>query len=247
MVTTSPINPDVSATVEELVSRCGNYVQHKLNMAIADRGVARMALAGGSTPKALYAWLASTPQVNKVDWSCVQFYFGDERSVPRTHPDSNYGMAKHYLFDHLPIDSAQVYPMISEPMRDISEEAGRYETLLNGWQNPPNPKVPPEFDLMLNGMGPDGHFASLFPNTPALSETRRWVVVNPVAKLSTQRITITYPVFEQARAVCFLVAGAEKHEAFSAIQQPDSDLPVARLIHKRKTDWFIDKSCKEGK
>ena len=245
-MTNSPIIPSVSAAINELVTNCGHYVQKTLNLAIAERGFARMALAGGSTPKALYAWLASPTQATQVEWSRVQFYFGDERSVPRSHPDSNYGMAKTYLFDPLHINPVQVFPMISEPMLDITEEAMRYEAVLDSWSDQSSSRTPPTFDLVLNGMGADGHFASLFPDTPALSENEHWVVANPVAKLATQRITLTYPVFEQARAVCFLVAGADKQDALIAIQQPDSELPVARLIRKRQTEWFVDQACIKG-
>jgi 6-phosphogluconolactonase len=245
-VNNSPIIPSISATIDELVAQCGRYIQQKLNLAIGQRGVSRMALAGGSTPKALYAWLASPAQALQVDWSRVQFYFGDERSVPRSDPDSNYGMAKTYLFDLLGINQDQIFPMISEPMLDIVEEAARYEIILDSLSGQPSGKAPPVFDLALNGMGADGHFASLFPNTPALMENEHWVVANPVEKLATQRITLTYPVFEQARAVCFLVAGADKQDAFFAVQQPDSELPVARLIRKRQTDWFVDQACIEG-
>lgn len=242
----SPIIPSVSATLPDLVAHCGRYVQRHLNQAIAERGVARIALAGGSTPKALYAWLASPAQANQVDWSRVEFYFGDERSVPRSHPDSNYGMAKTYLFDPLHIKPEHIFPMISDPIQDVNLEAARYQAVLARWANRSDGETAPRFDLALNGMGADGHFASLFPDTPALSEREHWVVANPVAKLATLRITLTYSVFEQARAVCFLVAGADKRDAFFAVQQPDSDLPVARLIHKRATDWFIDQACTEG-
>lgn len=242
----SPIISSVSATIDELVALCGQYVQRHLNRAIAERGVARIALAGGSTPKALYAWLASPTQAAHVDWSRVRFYFGDERSVPRSHPDSNYGMAKTYLFDPLHISPEQIFPMISEPMLDITEEATRYEAELDHWTNRSAGETTPIFDIILNGMGADGHFASLFPDTPALSENQRWVVANPVAKLATQRITLTYPIFEYARAVCFLVAGADKQEALIAVQQQDSDLPVARLIRKRPTDWFVDQTSIKG-
>lgn len=242
----SPIIPSVSATIDELIAQCGRYVQQKLNLAIAEQGVARMALAGGSTPKALYAWLASPAQASQVNWSRVHFYFGDERSVPRSHPDSNYGMAKAYLFDPLRINPAHIFPMVSEPMIDIGAEASRYEAVLKAWDDQPANGTPPAFDLVINGMGTDGHFASLFPDTPALAEHERWVVANPVAKLATQRITLTYPVFEHAHAVCFLVAGANKRNAFMAIQQPNSELPVARLIRTRQTDWFIDQACMEG-
>ncbi|MHB8921033.1 MAG: 6-phosphogluconolactonase [Halothiobacillus sp.] len=227
------------AQPEQVIAACAHFVVKQLDAAIAARGVARIALAGGNTPKALYDALASPLHRNEVDWQRVECYFGDERAVPQTHPDSNFGMAQRHLFTPLGMAPAQVFPMVSDPMLPLAEEAKRNQNLLTSWAGTGVPR----FDFMLNGMGDDGHFASLFPDTPALTVRDHWVVVNPVAKLNTERLTLTYPVFEEARTVCFLVVGARKQAAFSAMMQPGSTLPVARLIQNRTTDWFVDEAC----
>ncbi|WP_407275203.1 6-phosphogluconolactonase [Halothiobacillus sp. DCM-1] len=229
------------ATPTELMSACADAVSSVLSAAIELQGIARIALSGGSTPAALYAELARRPQA--LPWSRVRFYFGDERSVPQDHPDSNFRLAKTHLFTPLSIDPAQVFPMVSAPPLSPTAEAARYAALLAEFAAP---NGVPVFDLILNGMGDDGHFASLFPGTPALDERSKTVVVNPVERLQTERLTLTFPVFEAARRVLFLVSGASKHAAFTASGQPDSDLPVARLSRARVTDWFIDRACAEG-
>lgn len=227
-------------TPNELIPACADAVCHALRDAIETRGIARIALAGGSTPAALYDELARRPLA--LDWRRVAFYFGDERSVPQDHPDSNFRLAQQHLLSPLDIDPAQIFPMISHPPRPVIEEADRYAALLQSWGE----RGVPVFDLALNGMGDDGHFASLFPNTPALDERQRWVVVNPVERLKTERITLTYPVFEAARRVFFLVTGAAKYPAFTAIKRTDCTLPSARLVRARPTEWFIDRACAEG-
>ncbi len=227
-------------TLAELMPACADAVCVALTTAIEARGVARIALSGGSTPAALYDELANRPQA--LDWARVEFYFGDERSVPQDHPDSNFRLAQQRLFTPLGIAAAQTFPLISAPPRALHEEADRYAALLGSWAN----AEAPVFDLVLNGMGDDGHFASLFPHTPALDERQRWVVANPVERLKTERITLTYPVFEAARRVFFLVAGAAKHPAFTAIKRHDCTLPAARLVRARPTEWFIDRACAEG-
>lgn len=233
------MNIHISEHPTNLIAACADYVLTTLSQSIADRGIARIALAGGSTPIALYDFLATSAEATQLDWNCVTCYFGDERAVPQTHPDSNYLMADQHLFQPLNIPASHCFPMISKPMGDLSREADRYNTLLDRWAGPKGPV----FDLILNGMGEDGHFASLFPQTPALDERQRWVAVNPVPQLSTERLTLTFPVFEQARAVCFLAAGDRKRAAFHAIQQPDSTLPSARLVQRRETAWFVDQAC----
>ncbi|ANJ66997.1 6-phosphogluconolactonase [Halothiobacillus diazotrophicus] len=233
------MNIQISERPEQLVAACAEHLISVLAESIEARGRARIALAGGSTPKSLYDHLASPALANRIDWGRVDCYFGDERAVPQGHPDSNFGMAQRHLFVPLGLPRDNQFPMISAPMGDLDAEADRYQALLAEWAEPEGPV----FDLMLNGMGTDGHFASLFPGTPALTERDRWVVVNPVPQLSTQRLTLTFPVFERARHVCFLTAGADKRPAFQAIRQPDSDLPCAQLVRRRPTDWFVDRAC----
>ncbi|MBN2855178.1 MAG: 6-phosphogluconolactonase [Halothiobacillaceae bacterium] len=229
-------------TPSQTLAGCAAFMATKLAQAIAQRGIARIALAGGNTPKALYDLLAAPPQANLIDWSQVEFYFGDERAVPQTHPDSNFALAQTHLFTPLGIAPTHRFPMISAPMQPLALEATRYQQLLKNWA----PSAVPVFDFILNGMGDDGHFASLFPATPALAERARWVVANPVPQHHTERLTLTYPVFEAARTVCFLVTGAAKHPAFSALSQTEHASPTARLVQNRRTDWFVDEACQNG-
>lgn len=233
------MNIHISEHPEQLVVACADHLLSVLAESIAKHGVARIALAGGSTPKSLYDYLASPAQAQRIDWGRVHCYFGDERSVPQDHPDSNFALANRHLFEPLGLPKSHRFPMISAPMGDLNDEADRYQALLRDWAGPNGPV----FDLILNGMGPDGHFASLFPDTPALSERTRWVAVNPVPQLSTERLTLTFPVFEQARSVCFLAAGSGKRAMFHAIQNPDCDRPSALLARRRTTDWFVDRAC----
>lgn len=233
------MNIHISERPEHLIAACADHLLSVLADSIEARGVARIALAGGSTPKSLYDYLASPAQAERVDWRQVDCYFGDERAVPQDHPDSNFAMADRHLFAPLGLAKNHLFPMISDPMRDLDAEADRYQALLADWAGPNGPV----FDFILNGMGTDGHFASLFPDTPALNERNRWVAVNPVPQLATTRLTLTFPVFERARYVSFLAAGADKQTVFHTIQRPDCDLPSALLTQRRATEWFVDRAC----
>lgn len=235
------MNIDIAATPEDVVQRCARHVISQLQEALDARGVARIALAGGTTPRRLYAELAQN-HANDIDWSSVEFYFGDERNVPLDHPDSNFRMANESLFTPLGIAPRRLFPIISPQQRDPEYDAENYERQLRTWSSGPVPTL----DIALLGMGEDGHFASLFPDTLALNEQERLVVVNPVPKLHAHRLTMTFPMFEAARSVCFLVTGANKHEAFSALKEEGPDTPAHRLIQCRATDWFVDRACAEG-
>lgn len=160
-----------------------------------------IALAGGSTPKRLYEELARPPQ--PVDWSRFEFFFGDERSVPPEHPDSNFGMARAAL---LAKTGAAAHRMAAE-----KGEAEAYARLLDERIAEKRGGLP-VFDLVLLGVGNDGHTASLFPGTAALDETRRAVVMNDVPQLETHRMTLTYPALNAARRVWFLITGEGKRE-----------------------------------
>lgn len=177
--------------------------------AVRARGRFAVALAGGSTPKAAYELLA-TEHAGGVDWRRVHFFFGDERPVPPDHPDSNYRMAREALLSRVPAGS--VHRMRGE--LPPGEAARRYEEELRGFFA--GERVP-RFDLILLGLGEDGHTASLFPHTEALDETTRLAAANPVPELGTTRITLTLPVINAARAVIFLVSGGGKAEALRAV------------------------------
>jgi len=202
-----------------------------------------VALAGGSTPTALYGLLVSNePLRAMVPWSKMQFFFGDERHVPPDHADSNFRMASEALLAKAPIDSKQVHRIKGE-IANAAEAAEEYERDLRASFRLEAGQLP-RFDLVLLGMGPEGHTASLFPGTKALKEERRLVVSNWVGKLYTDRITLTPPVLNNAARVVFMAHGTEKAPALKAVlegpYEPDQ-LP-AQIIQPRqgKVLWLAD-------
>ncbi len=174
--------------------------------AIADKGRFSVSLSGGSTPRALYELLAESHYAAQVDWSRVDFFWGDERCVPPDHPDSDYGMAKTALLDRLPAyASPQIYRLEGELQPEVA--ANRYEkTLRNYFGDDPDQS----FDLLLLGLGEDVHTASLFPGAQPIHETSRWAIAHYVPKLSAWRLTLTPPILNLARTTVFLVTGAAK-------------------------------------
>jgi 6-phosphogluconolactonase len=178
--------------------------------AINQHGTFTVALSGGSTPRDFYALLANpdAPYRGPLDWERIHFFWGDERHVPPDHPESNFRMANSAMLSAVPLPSANVHRIAAEmPSADAAAQA--YEDELRRFFHPAQDQ-PPRFDLALMGLGPDGHTASLFPQTAALHERHRWVVGNWVDKLHTDRITLTSPVLSSAAHVVFLVAGADK-------------------------------------
>jgi 6-phosphogluconolactonase len=213
--------------------------------AVRQKGSSYVALAGGSTPKALYGLLASDPLKSKVPWSKIQFFFGDERHVPPDDAESNFRMAKEAMLDKAPIDPKQVHRIRGEKA-NAAEAAQEYEQELRT-SFALKPDQLPRFDLVLLGMGPEGHTASLFPGTKALKEERRLIVSNWVGKLYTDRITLTPPVLNNAARVIFMAHGAEKAPALKAVlegpYEPDQ-LP-AQIIHPNngRVLWLVDPSA----
>jgi 6-phosphogluconolactonase len=200
-----------------------------------------VALAGGSTPKRLYELVATAPHRDRIRWEAVEFFFGDERAVPPEHPDSNYGMAKRALLDHV---TARAHRMAAER----GDYAG-YASLL-GERIARRRNGMPVLDLVLLGLGDDGHTASLFPGTTALAERSAWVVMNEVPQLKTRRMTLTYPVLNAAERVWFLIAGAGKRtmvaECLAAATRNDEP-PPRPALGVRPTDgeliWFLDRAA----
>jgi 6-phosphogluconolactonase len=176
-----------------------------------------VALSGGSTPRALHALLAAEPYARELPWSSVRFFWGDERCVPARSPRSNYRMARETLLQPLQIPPAHVFRMRGE--REPRDAAAEYTDTLASQLGPDG-----RLDLVLLGMGPDGHTASLFPGSRALRIVRRRVAANWVAKLGEWRLTMTYPTFNSARRVLFLVTGTDKR-------------PAARRILTRQPGW----------
>jgi len=212
--------------------------------AIAARGQFAVALSGGSTPRAAYALLASDEFAAQVDWSRVHVFWGDERCVPPDHPDSNYRLAREALLGHVPLPAGNVHRIRGEI--NPEQAAANYERTLSSFfaRHPEGPA--PRFDLILLGMGEDGHTASLFPGTAALHEQTRWVVAHYVDKLRAWRVTLTPVVINAAAQVTFVVSGAGKadrlRQVLTGSYQPDT-LPLQIV---RPTDgrllWMTDEA-----
>jgi len=190
--------------------------------AIVARGRFTVALSGGETPRGMHAELARPPFLDQVDWPRVHVFWSDERCVPPDRPGSSFRMARETLLDRVPLPAANIHRMRGEiePQRAAAQYeqelreffAGSSERTASG-----DAGEPPRFDLILLGMGEDGHTASLFPGTPALRELRRWVMAHYVEKLDAWRITLTLPVINAAADVMFLVSGAKKAETLRRV------------------------------
>ncbi len=207
--------------------------------AVAAHGAFTLALAGGSTPRRLYALLAdaSAPFRGRIPWDRTHVFFGDERPVPPDHPDSNYRMAREALLDHVAV--ASVHRIRGED----PAAADAYEAELRRFFGVPPGGEPPRLDVVLLGLGPDGHTASLFPGTAAVDETVRWVVSPFVARLGTRRTTLTLPILNRARAVVFVVSGAGKATALARVLAPTpgaEPLPAARVRPDGEAVWIFD-------
>ncbi len=196
---------DSEAVAREAAARWVKIAQES----VAERGAFRIALAGGNTPRMLYQLMASEPWRDQVPWNKTFVFWGDERRVPPSDPQSDYRMARETLLDHVPIPPDHVFRMDGE---ELSSSAARsYENVLmrhfglraGEW---------PRFDLMLLGLGVDGHIASIFPGTRAASDRSSMVLAYFVSKLNAERITLTLPVINNARHILFMVCGEEKAE-----------------------------------
>jgi 6-phosphogluconolactonase len=231
-------------TPQELFEAAAEEVARTANRAAAERGRFTLALAGGSTPKSLYTLLATNARTS-LPWERTFFFWSDERHVPPTDPDSNYRMAQEALLSKVPVPASNVLRVPAE-MPDAAAAAEAYEQTLRRFFALQSEQVP-RFDLILLGMGPDGHTASLFPETAALREKSRLVVANWVEKLKTSRITFTLPLLNAANSVAFLVSGTDKAPALKAVLESDNpgEQYPARLV--RPTDgkllWFVDRAA----
>ena len=227
----------ILADAQSLIEAATQQFILSARTAIAKREVFYVALAGGSTPKGLYQKLASSPYLEQIDWARVHLFFGDERCVLPTHDDSNFKMAREAMIDHLPIPQQNVHRMPTEEA-SAAEVAIRYEdTMKEVLQDQP-------FDLVLLGLGPDGHIASLFPDTPALDVTETMATSVYVEKFESWRVTMTYPTINAARQVIVFIAGEAKAAIIKDITTDAvQDLPVQRLAPQGEYYWFMDKAA----
>ncbi|MFP5507432.1 MAG: 6-phosphogluconolactonase [Gammaproteobacteria bacterium] len=210
----------------------------------AQRDCFHVALSGGSTPRRLYRLLAEAGYRTRIDWSRVCLYFGDERAVPPTHADSNFRMARESLLAHIDIPADNVLPMQADPER-IHGDAAAYAELLRA-RLPGDANGTPVFDLILLGMGADGHTCSLFPDTPILQERRQPVAAVHVAHLNSWRLSLTYPVLDAARQLLFMVAGGDKAAMLRRIcREPtgQTPVPVQGIRPRGAVEWHLDRTA----
>jgi 6-phosphogluconolactonase len=206
--------------------------------AVRTRGRFSVALSGGSTPRGLYSLLAGGA-ASSIPWDKFFFFWSDERHVPPGHPDSNYRMAYEAMLSKVPVPPEHVFRIRGEE-NDADAAARAYEETLRTVFAVPSGAIP-RFDLILLGIGTEGHTASLFPGSPALEETKRLVVANRVEKLDTERITFTYPLINHAACVMFLVSGTDKAEILERILEYPGDLPAQRVRPVNgKLFWLAD-------
>jgi len=234
---------EVLANASDLFHAAAEEFVGAARTAIGARGRFTVALSGGSTPKALYSLLAA----NFADfaWNRIFLFFGDERHVPPTDPESNYRMVKESLLSKITIPAENVF-RVSAENSDAAAAASDYETQLRHFfelRPADRPGEFPRFDLILLGMGPDGHTASLFPDSTALDEQSRLVVANWVAKFNTHRITFTFPVLNHAHEVMFMASGADKANMLHQVLEGKNTPPLpCQLV--QPTDgtllWMID-------
>jgi len=214
-----------------------------LRDAVRQRGRFAIALSGGRTPAKLYAlWAHAEEHGVSTPWNRVHLFWGDERYVPHDDLLSNYRMAREALIAHVPIPAANVHPMPTD--RSGPEKAAEaYESELRAFFG----SEPPAFDVQLLGLGVEGHIASLFPNSPALEEKRRWVAAVEAPAQPPRRLTLTPAVLSQGRNTLFLVAGADKREIIQALAaepaSKPSQYPAGRIRPAGRVLWFLDRAA----
>jgi len=230
--------------IKELASAAAERVVAASKAAIKRRGRFALALSGGTTPAEMYRLLTTDDFVGRLDWAHVHVFWGDERCVPPEDPESNYRMARMAFLDQVPLPKANIHRIAGE--LNPRQAAGLYEQALRDFFNP----KPAVFDLILLGMGDDGHTASLFPGSAALHENSRWVMENYAERLHAWRITLAPPIINAAREVVFLVTGEGKANVLRRVlkeaRQPQV-LP-AQLIQPAsgRLFWLIDAEAATG-
>ena len=239
---------EVLATTEDLAKRAVGLINEAAREAIAERGRFTIALTGGSSPRKTYELLASAPE--QMDWAKVFVFLGDDRFVPYSSKDSNYEMCRELLLKHVPIPPEQVFPIHTDTATK-EEAAALYAETLSQVFKTPLPGPPPALDMVLLGMGDDGHCASLFPGMPTLAVTDKWVVSSPPGTLPppVDRVTFTFPVLNAARFVLFLVDGAKKAPAVRDILEGGAAVNVHPSAGVQpghgKLLWLLDRTAAE--
>ncbi|MEE8190294.1 MAG: 6-phosphogluconolactonase [Candidatus Scalindua sediminis] len=223
---------------EKLVAATAERVINLIGQAIQENGLCNIALAGGNTPREVYSMLAANSYRDRVDWNGLHLFWGDERMVPPEHQDSNFRMVQQTLLEHIKIPDGNAHRIRGEITPE--KAAAEYAELLHDHFREDSP----HFDLILLGIGEDGHTASLFPDTDAIEECERHTVAVFVPRLNTWRVTLTLPVLNAAREVIFLVSGSSKSniiQRIMSVKQPTKDLPATMVNPENGTlRWILD-------
>ncbi len=235
---------------KSLVEAAAEQVVRIANLAVAERGSFYIALSGGSTPRALYERLAHPDLASKVDWTKVHIFWGDERCVSHDDPESNYRLAKETLLDRIPLPPGNIHPIQGELEPELAAREYEQEIIQIFGQSSTMSPLVPAFDLILLGMGEDGHTASLFPGSPALLEEKRWVAAvehNTPPPPLVSRVTLTPVLINSANNVIFLISGKSKAKRLRAVLEGEFNperLP-AQIINPKNGNlfWMLDKAA----
>lgn len=228
----------IFANADKLAQAAAERFVETARQAIAQRGSFSAALAGGTTPQALYRLLAAPGFAPRVEWRRVHLFWGDERCVPPDDAQSNYRMAREAMLDHVPVPPENIHRIHGEAPPTAA--AAVYEADLRAFWG----SLPPQFDLILLGLGDDGHTASLFPGSQAVFESERWTAAVYVEKLAAWRVTLTPVVLNLGLSVIFLVAGAVKAAALQRVLESAADAETlpAKIIRPEDGNliWMVD-------
>lgn len=235
----------ISHDAEQMSQEAANQLTQLAQQQVRTSGRFSAALAGGSTPKRLYELLASEPYRSRIPWQSVYLFWGDERCVPPDHPESNFRMAHEALLSSVPIPQTNIHRILVD-WADPEHAASLYEQTLREFFRL-SAGAWPEFDLMLLGLGEEGHIASLFPHSPALRESHRFAVATTGGRPNLPRVTLTLPVFNRARNLLWLVAGPGKASIVRAVlergDRPE-EVPAGRVTSASgATFWFLDRAA----
>ncbi len=240
----SRVESIVGRDVADLAGKAASEFVNLAKISVEACGRFVVALSGGETPKSLYASLASGEFRSKISWPRLHFFWGDERPVSPDDPASNYRMAFEALLSKAPVPEKNIHRVPAEHAPDVA--AGRYEKEIRDFFGLPD-LAWPRFDLVLLGIGDDGHTASLFPDSDALRETRRLVVAPYVEKLRSHRITLTLPAFNRAANIFFLVEGKSKAAIVRDVLRPrpgSKQLPAQHIDPQDgRVVWFLDQAA----
>lgn len=238
-----PVKPDVRIfpDVESLSRAAAQNLMDRINATVLGGGRFCLALAGGNTPRVLYRILAADYR-HEIPWDKVQCFWGDERYVPQNDPHSNYRMAREALLDHVPIPAKNIHPMPTD-YAEPEDAVRAYDRTLQNYFSLPWPR----FNVVLLGLGTDGHTASLFPGSPALEEKKHWVIAAKGPAEPRQRLTLTLPVLMHSDQIYFLVAGPDKADALrrALADAPDArNCPAAGVRFGRASVvWWADRAA----